>query len=167
METVDSGNGFRIVVRRYGPSVHLTPSGELDMSAEAAFASVLWSLGDGVAVVACDLSQVPFVDVVGMRCVREFQRRAVARGATVVFYDWQPQPRRLLGLLGDPHLVNGTAWFDRLRHGEGLIRSLRKHAQAGRALGAATARRRAPRADTGRRSATVYGIHSYPLPRAH
>ncbi|MFF8610457.1 STAS domain-containing protein [Streptomyces sp. NPDC015346] len=167
METVDSGSGFRIVVRRYGPSVHLTPSGELDMTAEAAFRSVLGSLGDRVAVVACDLGRVSFADVVGMHCVRDFQRRAHARGATVFFYDWQPQPRRLLGLLGDRHLLDGTVWFDRARQGEGLIRTLRRHAEAGRLLGASSARPRTPRADVARGSATGYGVRSRPLPRAH
>ncbi|MBT2439575.1 STAS domain-containing protein [Streptomyces sp. ISL-36] len=166
METVESGNDFRIVVRRYGPTVHLTPSGELDLTAEAAFTGVLTSLAGDVAVIACDLRHVPFVDVVGMHCVLDFQQRAHARGARVVFYDWQPQPRRLLGLLGDFHLVDGADWLDLLQQGEDLIRALPQRTEAARARGASSARRRTPRAAGGRGSGTASGVPPSPLPRA-
>ncbi|MFD9337982.1 STAS domain-containing protein [Streptomyces sp. NPDC060028] len=99
MDTIDSG-ALQITLRRYGPTVHLTLAGELDHEADAALARVrAAAFRDGVDVVACDLHHVRFMDVSGLRCLLGLQEQAREYGITVLAYNWQPQPLRLLHLL--------------------------------------------------------------------
>ncbi|MFD9355668.1 STAS domain-containing protein [Streptomyces sp. NPDC060031] len=99
MDTIDSG-ALQITLRRYGPTVHLTLAGELDHEADAPLARVrAAAFRDGVDVLACDLHHVRFMDVSGLRCLLGLQEHARAYGITVLAYNWQPQPLRLLRLL--------------------------------------------------------------------
>ncbi|MGW0390663.1 STAS domain-containing protein [Streptomyces sp. NPDC003042] len=96
MEPVESD--FRIMMRRYGPTVHLTLTGELDLEARPAFARVRGALTEGVAVVACDMHHVPFMDVTGLNCLLSLGEHAQSRGMTLLVYNWQQQPLHLLDL---------------------------------------------------------------------
>ncbi|MCZ4120999.1 STAS domain-containing protein [Streptomyces sp. H39-S7] len=94
-----AGGPLQITLRRYGPTLHLTLAGELDIDAEPAIAQVMSTLPADVAVIACDLHHIAFMDVVGVRCVRELKRSAEQRGLAALVYNWRPQPLQLLNLL--------------------------------------------------------------------
>lgn len=101
---------FRIQMRRYGPTVHLTPAGELDLNTRSALDTTQAALDDGVAVVACDMRHLTFIDVTGLHGLLAFARRLDGRGIAFFAYNWQPQPRRLLDLIDSlypPTHVNG------------------------------------------------------------
>ncbi|MFC9583455.1 STAS domain-containing protein [Streptomyces yangpuensis] len=101
---------FRMSMRRYGPTVHLTPAGELDLHTRSALEETQAALDDGVAVVACDMRLLSFVDVTGLHGLLEFARRLDGRGIAFFAYDWQPQALRLLDLVDGlylPTTVNG------------------------------------------------------------
>ncbi|MFF7438093.1 hypothetical protein [Streptomyces sp. NPDC008122] len=51
----------------------------------------------GVDVVACDMQNLTFLDVVCLHAVLDPARRLDARGIAFFAYDRQRQPRRLLG----------------------------------------------------------------------
>ncbi|MBT2467744.1 STAS domain-containing protein [Streptomyces sp. ISL-66] len=131
IDAIDSGE-LRITVRRYGPTVHLTLSGELDLDAQPAIAEVRAAvLRNGVALVACDLHHVPFMDVSGLRCLIDFQEQAREQGITVLAYNWRPQPLRLLRLL---HLLDSLEAVDDTGL-QALRGILREHTEAQLALG--------------------------------
>ncbi|MGW7312899.1 STAS domain-containing protein [Streptomyces sp. NPDC054854] len=127
---------FRMMTRRYGPTVHLTPAGELDMEATAAFDEVLPDL-EGAAVVACDMGHLTFMDVMGLHALIAFVHRLGARGIAFFAYDWQPEPLRLMDL------VDGLQHPGRTRSAPTALlrRSLREAAAGERAVGAAWAAR--------------------------
>ncbi|MGW0748452.1 STAS domain-containing protein [Streptomyces sp. NPDC002587] len=128
MDPVDSGS-FRITMRRYGPSVHLLLAGEVDHEAEPAMTEMCAGLPEDVVAVACDLHHVSYMDVAGLHCVLTLQRHCRLHGVTVLVYNWQPQPLRLLHLaLNSLDHVHD----DDLR---GLREILREHSEAQLALG--------------------------------
>ncbi|MFE2142303.1 STAS domain-containing protein [Streptomyces sp. NPDC059456] len=67
------------MTRRYGPTVHLTLRGELDLETRCALDEVQAGL-DGVAVVACDMRRLTFMDVTGLHGLTAFVRRLEGRG---------------------------------------------------------------------------------------
>ncbi|MCB5163984.1 STAS domain-containing protein [Streptomyces bambusae] len=119
---------FRTGIRRYGPTAHLTPAGELGTDPGSVLAEVSAAL-DGVDVVACDMRDLTSLDLMGLHRLLDFVRGLDARGITVFAYNWQPQPRRLLSLVeelyppADPRTT--------------LLRSLRESAAAAGGAGAA------------------------------
>ncbi|MFD0268552.1 STAS domain-containing protein [Streptomyces sp. NPDC127106] len=126
---------FQVKVRRYGPTVHLTPAGELDMATRSALDEVQAALDD-VDVVACDMRDLTFLDVVGLHGLLDFVRRLDARGIAFFAYNWQRQPRRLLDLVDDldpPADIHGRPTR--------LLRRLQDFAAAARTAGAARARK--------------------------
>ncbi|MBT2446220.1 STAS domain-containing protein [Streptomyces sp. ISL-43] len=134
---------FRMMMRRYGPTVHLSPAGELDLETRSALDEVQAGL-DGVTVVACDMQRLTFMDVTGLHALTAFVRRLDGRGIAFFAYNWQPQPRRLLDLIDalyPPADRNGN----RSGPTQLLRRSLRDSAVSHRAAGAARAREAAPR----------------------
>lgn len=50
---------FRVMPRRYGPTVHLAPAGELDLETRAAL-DELYISADGPTIVACDMRHLTF-----------------------------------------------------------------------------------------------------------
>ncbi|MGW7317746.1 STAS domain-containing protein [Streptomyces sp. NPDC054865] len=128
---------FRIRSRRYGPTVHLTPMGELDVETRAALDEVLPDL-EGVAVVAADMGQLTFMDITGLHALTAFARHLDTRGISFFAYDWQPQPLRLMDLIDGlyPHLGRTRSAPTAL-----LRRSLREAAEGQRTVGAAWAAR--------------------------
>ncbi|WP_086824526.1 STAS domain-containing protein [Streptomyces sp. NRRL B-24572] len=126
--------GFGVKTRRHGSTVHLAPTGELDLDARPALDEVQPVL-DGADVVACDMQHLTFVDVVGLHALLAFACRLNARGITFFTYNWQSQPRRLLDLFDDgypPADGDGPAR---------MLRRFRRSASAARAAGTAKARR--------------------------
>ncbi|MET9324847.1 STAS domain-containing protein [Streptomyces sp. NPDC003038] len=135
---------FRMMMRRYGPTVHLTPAGELDLDSRSALDEVQAALDGGVAVVACDMRHLTFLDVVGLRGLIDFVRRLDTRGIAFFAYNWQPQPRRLVDLIDGLHPptdLNGKPGGVATQL---LRRSLHDSAASRRAAGAALARGNAP-----------------------
>ncbi|WP_329201750.1 MULTISPECIES: STAS domain-containing protein [unclassified Streptomyces] len=110
---------FRVMMRRYGSTVHLTLAGELDLEGRSVLDEVQVGL-DGAAVVACDMQHLTFLDVVGLRDLTAFVRRFDGRGIAFFAYNWQPQPRRLLDLVDGLYPTAGNRAPARL-----LRRSLR------------------------------------------
>ncbi|MET9572943.1 STAS domain-containing protein [Streptomyces virginiae] len=126
---------FRMPMRRYGPTVHLTPAGELDLHTRSALDETLADLDDGVTVVACDMWRLSFIDVTGLDGLLEFARRLNGRGIAFFAYNWQPQPRRLLDLIDGlypPPDINGKP---RCTSTSLLRRSLQDRAAARRTAG--------------------------------
>lgn len=124
------GNGpLKVTMRRYGPTVHLLLVGEADLQAEHTISRVCARLSRDVVVVACDLHHLAFMDVAGLHGLSALQRHGRGHGATVLAYNWQPQPLRLLHLAVN-HL--GDRYDDDL----GTLREiLREHTEARLALG--------------------------------
>ncbi|HSX98464.1 MAG TPA: STAS domain-containing protein [Streptomyces sp.] len=144
---------LRMMTRRCGPTVHLTPIGELDVDTRGALDEVQTAV-EGVDVVACDMRRLTFLDVSGLHGLIAFVRRLDQRGVAFFAYNWQPEPLRLLDLVDDLAVPIGRAG-DRGTPTELLRQSLRGSAAAHRAAGAAQAqaaldetaavRRRSPR----------------------
>ncbi|CAM5621400.1 STAS domain-containing protein [Streptomyces avidinii] len=132
---------FRLITRRYGPTMHLTPTGELDLETRAALDEVQARL-EGVAAVACDMRHLTFMDVTGLHGLTAFARRLGARGIAFFAYNWQPQPRNLMDLVDR---LYPPAGHDRNRPTHLLRRSLQDSADAARAMGAALAQQDAAR----------------------
>ncbi|MFJ7269169.1 STAS domain-containing protein [Streptomyces sp. NPDC099050] len=130
---------IQLTVRRYGPTVHLTPAGELDLHTKTALDGLQTAL-DRIDVVACDMQHLTFVDVSGLHGLIDFASRLQARGIAFFAYNWRPEPQRLLDLVDGLDLEIGR---ERNRVGPtGLLRrSLQDSAAAARATGAARARR--------------------------
>ncbi|MCJ0872566.1 STAS domain-containing protein [Streptomyces sp. AP-93] len=80
---------FQMMMRRYGPTVHLTPTGELDVETSAVFDEVQACL-EGVEVVACDLRHLTFMDVCGLHGLTAFARCLDADGIAFFAYNWPP-----------------------------------------------------------------------------
>ncbi|WP_331732572.1 STAS domain-containing protein (plasmid) [Streptomyces avidinii] len=136
---------FQLMKRRYGPTVHLTPTGELDLDTRAALGEVQTDL-DAVAAVACDMRHLTFMDVTGLHGLTAFAHRLGIRGIAFFAYNWQPQPLRLMNLIDSlyqPADRNGN-------HG-GATQLLRRSVQ-GSATAAGAAR--AARQDTPIRAAS-------------
>ncbi|MGW6858391.1 STAS domain-containing protein [Streptomyces xanthophaeus] len=130
---------FRMMMRRYGPAVHLTPTGELDAETRAALDDVLHGL-NGVSVVACDMGHLTFMDVTGLHGLTVFVRRLSARDILFFAYNWQPQPLRLMDLVDG--LYRGTGRATEQGAPTALLRrALRESASAQRAVGAVWAAR--------------------------
>ncbi|MGZ9928778.1 anti-sigma factor antagonist [Streptomyces sp. NC-S4] len=129
---------LQIKVRRYGPTVHLTPAGALCTDTQSALEGVQSAL-DGADVVACDMRDVAFLDVVGLHGLLDFVRRLDGRGIAFFAYNWQPQPRQVLDLAdeGDPPADTGG-------RPTRLLRRLQDFAAAARMAGAARAGRDVP-----------------------
>lgn len=87
---------FHITIRRYGPTLHLTPAGELDIDSDPAFAPVWTALDDHIAVVACDMRCLTFLDAAGLELLLDLAAHLDGRGIAFFAYNWQRQPLRLL-----------------------------------------------------------------------
>ncbi|MFI6146992.1 STAS domain-containing protein [Streptomyces sp. NPDC051109] len=98
VESFGSGP-LRTTMRRYGPTVHLLLAGEADLQAERTFDEVCARLPRDADVVACDLHDVSLMDVAGLHALIALRRFGRRRGATVLVYNWPPQPLRLLRAL--------------------------------------------------------------------
>ncbi|MFI5980136.1 STAS domain-containing protein [Streptomyces sp. NPDC051555] len=90
------GSDFHIEVRHYGPTVHLTPVGALDVGAAPGFDPLRYVLGGDVCVVVCDMRHVPFMDLPGLHRLLDLGRRARARGIALFVCNWRRQPLCLL-----------------------------------------------------------------------
>ncbi|WP_185893872.1 STAS domain-containing protein [Streptomyces sp. WAC05950] len=133
-----SAQELQIKVRRYGPTVHLTPAGELCMDTQSALDEVQAAL-DGVDVVACDMRDLTFLDVVGLRGLLDLVRRLDARGIAFFAYNWQAQARSVLDRVDEVDPPAGTGGRPTR-----LLRRLQDFASAARMAGAARARNEAP-----------------------
>ncbi|MGP3690965.1 STAS domain-containing protein [Streptomyces sp. IBSNAI002] len=92
---------FHIMIRRYGPTVHCSPVGELDLDTRPALER-LWALPDGqVSVVVCDMRGLTFMDVTGLHRLLDMAAHIHGRGIDFFAYNWQRQPLRLLDLIDD------------------------------------------------------------------
>ncbi|MFJ8130092.1 anti-sigma factor antagonist [Streptomyces hydrogenans] len=116
--------------RRYGPTVHLAPVGQLNGSTRSALDEVRLPL-DGVDVVACDMQELTLLDVTGLDALLDFAQRLDGRGIAFFVYNWQPQPRGLLDLVDEQH--PSAARPTR------MLRRLQDFAAAARTAGAAKA----------------------------
>ncbi|MFC8269452.1 hypothetical protein ACFUIZ_27595 [Streptomyces cinereoruber] len=90
---------FQVSIQRYGPTVHLTPMGELDWDTGPALDDVSAALGDGVAVVVCGMRRLSFVDVTGVHRLLDLTHLIESRSIAFYAYNWQHQPQRLLDLI--------------------------------------------------------------------
>ncbi|MFF3216910.1 STAS domain-containing protein [Streptomyces sp. NPDC002886] len=136
---------FRMMMRRYGPTVHLTPAGELDLDGRAALDEIQAGLDSSVAVVACDMRHLTFLDITGLNSLISFVRRLDARGIAFFAYNWQTQPRRLLDLVDGLYPPAGPNGSPRRKPTTLLRRSLQDTVTARRAAGAAPVREAVPR----------------------
>ncbi|MGR4879880.1 STAS domain-containing protein [Streptomyces sp. LARHCF249] len=128
---------FHVVVRRYGPTLHLAPAGELDMEAEPVFGRVRHGLDCDVAVVVCDMLRVPFMDVTGMNCLLALAHDLEVRGTGFFAYNWRRQPRRLLDLVDRVDAARSPRPADeRTATTAALRRTLSARAEEGRHRGA-------------------------------
>ncbi|MFE5524361.1 STAS domain-containing protein [Streptomyces virginiae] len=89
---------FRVMPRRYGPTVYLAPAGELDLESRSALDELYIGAGEAT-VVACDMLHLTFMDVTGLNGLIDFADRLDRRGIRFFAYNWQPQPYRLLDLV--------------------------------------------------------------------
>ncbi|MET9568696.1 STAS domain-containing protein [Streptomyces virginiae] len=92
---------FEIHIRRYGATVVVTPVGELDADCGQALNAVHEALHQDVAAVAFDMRCLSFLDVVGLRTLLDLARDTRSRGVALFAYNWQHQPRQLLGFTDD------------------------------------------------------------------
>ncbi|MGR4879460.1 STAS domain-containing protein [Streptomyces sp. LARHCF249] len=125
---------FGITVRRYGPTVHVTVDGELDLYTRAALGDVSAAFDDGVVVLVCDMRNLMFMDVAGLHRLIDLARRADRRGIACFAYNWQRQPRRLLVLVDNLPDRPGEPRSEPTRL---LRRTLRDAAASHRVTGAA------------------------------
>ncbi|GAA0271869.1 hypothetical protein GCM10010302_06850 [Streptomyces polychromogenes] len=88
--------------RRYGPTAHLTPIGQLNETTRWALDEVQAVLKD-VDVVACDMQELTLLDVTGLNALIDFARRLNENGIVFFVYNGQPQPRGLLDLIEPRH----------------------------------------------------------------
>lgn len=102
------GSDFHVVVRRYGPAVHLAPVGELDIEALPALARVRDHLHPDVAVVVCDMLRVSFMDVTGVNGLLALAHDIQARDMGFFAFRWARQPQRLLDLVD--RVDAGSSW---------------------------------------------------------
>ncbi|MFF5449431.1 STAS domain-containing protein [Streptomyces sp. NPDC012888] len=133
---------FRVRVRNYGPTVHVTAAGELDHEAGAAFAPAVEALVPGTTVVVWDMRHVTFMDCAGLGHLLDFQSLAEGRGTAVFTYDWQSGPLRLLELVDRLPLPPPGRAGDRTAASRLLRRTLSGRAGAQRDRGAGTVVRR-------------------------
>ncbi|MET9852484.1 STAS domain-containing protein [Streptomyces sp. NPDC006450] len=92
---------FHIGTTRKGSTLALVPAGDLDLDSCPAFDQVEQMADQGTTVVACSMERVPFMDLNGLHCLLALAHRLETRGTRLIVYAWQPQPRRLLGLVDD------------------------------------------------------------------
>ncbi|MEV8530476.1 STAS domain-containing protein [Streptomyces sp. NPDC051211] len=132
---------FHVAVRRYGPTLHLAPVGELDIEAEPVFARVRDRLDSHVAVVVCDMQRVSFMDVTGMNCMLALAHYLQVRDTAFFTYNWCRQPQRLLDLVDRIEAAHAPRPAGgRPAATAALRRTLGARAQAGRGQGASGAR---------------------------
>ncbi|MGW0390499.1 STAS domain-containing protein [Streptomyces sp. NPDC003042] len=135
------GCDFHISIRRYGPTLHLTPAGELDFEAEPAFDPIREALADYTTVVACDMRHVTFMDVTGLNCLLALGHHAETRGTILFVYNWRRQPLRLLELVDDlDRKESGLPAYSCSAVCSVLRRALGERAETDRALGVGTVR---------------------------
>ncbi|MFF8261429.1 STAS domain-containing protein [Streptomyces virginiae] len=127
---------LRIVTRRFGPTVHLAPDGELDLDSGPVLDEALTVLDENVVIVVCDMTRLRFLDVTGMHALHDLAVRLHERGLAFFAFGWQAQPQRLLNIIDSlyPSPTAGSEPTALLR------RSLRDAAASQRAAGAAAAR---------------------------
>ncbi|MFD9520732.1 STAS domain-containing protein [Streptomyces sp. NPDC059979] len=130
---------FSITVRRYGPTLHVTLAGELDLDTRSALDDVQAAFGDGVAVLCCDMVHLAFMDVTGLHRLLNLARRTDGRGIAFFAYNWQRQPRRLLDLTDSLYPPDGHG-EPRSKPTSMLSRTLRDAAVSHRATGVETVR---------------------------
>ncbi|WSP94394.1 STAS domain-containing protein [Streptomyces sp. NBC_01233] len=117
--------------------MHVTPVGELDVDSGRALNDVRAALGRGVAVVACDMRRLSFLDVAGLHHLLGLARDTHSRGVAFFTYNWQAQPRQLLDRTDELARPDGQG-----RHTaptRPLRRTLRQAAESARAAGTARA----------------------------
>lgn len=135
---------FHITIRRYGPTLHLTPAGELDLDTGPAFERVRLALDDQVAVVACDMRRLTFIDVTGLHRLLDLAAHLHRRGIAFFAYNWQRQPLRLLDLTDRLDQTRPGTAGNRLAPTRLLRRTLPQAPTAGRAPRPARAGHRPP-----------------------
>ncbi|MFD9724778.1 hypothetical protein [Streptomyces sp. NPDC059072] len=86
------------------------------------------------------MRDLTFLDGVGLNSLLDFAGRLDARGIAFFAYNWQHQPRRLLGLLDELYAPDDTGGRPTR-----LLRRLQDFAAAARTAGAARARQDDPR----------------------
>ncbi|WP_327381762.1 MULTISPECIES: STAS domain-containing protein [unclassified Streptomyces] len=87
---------FEIHIRRSGATLHVTPVGELDVDCDQALKNVRMALAQGVAVAACDMRRLTFLDLAGLHYLLGLARDAHSRGVAFFAYNWQHQPQQIL-----------------------------------------------------------------------
>ncbi|WP_328864047.1 STAS domain-containing protein [Streptomyces virginiae] len=92
---------FEIHIRHYGATLHVTPVGELDVDCDQALNEVRTAFHHGVAVVACDMRRLTFLDLTGLHYLLDLARNAQSRGIAFFAYNWQHQPQQLLDRADD------------------------------------------------------------------
>lgn len=91
---------FDVEIRSAPEAVTVIPSGELDISTADQLREALNGQEDPGRLLVLDLSQLEFIDLVGLRVVMEEQRRAEADGFGLRLAVGSGAARRLLDLVG-------------------------------------------------------------------
>jgi anti-anti-sigma factor len=91
--------GFDVEVRPSGDSVRIVPTGELDIATADRLREVLRDQEAPSRSILLDLGELDFIDVSGLRVVREEQARAERVGFTLRVAAGSGAARRLLELI--------------------------------------------------------------------
>ncbi len=92
---------FRVEVGPDGPSVRVSPMGELDVATAGHFADRLRKIvGEGCRDVLVDLRGLTFMDCAGFGTILAWDRRATADAALFTIIDGPPAVQRVFDLLG-------------------------------------------------------------------
>jgi len=91
---------FEVRAGRTGDIAGVTLLGEFDLAAEDQFREAMVELGPGLSVLVIDLSELEFIDSIGVTLVLEQERRAEDTGCRFSVYLGEGPARRVFGLLG-------------------------------------------------------------------
>ena len=98
--------GFEVQQSVRGGRHTLVLSGELDLAAAAGLETTVLDLcGEGVSAIELDLSQLTFMDSIGLRAVLRAQELCAERGYDFLVIPGNGQVRRLLELTGTTNVL--------------------------------------------------------------
>ncbi|MER5972933.1 STAS domain-containing protein [Streptomyces sp. NPDC002055] len=92
---------FDIISTTQGSLWRLRPQGEIDIDARPAVHRALGRRPATARDLAVDMTEVSFMDIVGLQLMARVDTDARSHGLGVTFTGWQRQPRHLLAVAGD------------------------------------------------------------------
>jgi anti-sigma B factor antagonist len=92
--------GFSCTVRQVANGVALVVSGDVDLAVHAAFEAEIAKAWDGSSRLAIDLSQVTFLDSMGLRVLVQARQQAAENGSEFVLAGPSTPVLRVLDLAG-------------------------------------------------------------------